>query len=1543
MFSNLLIKSPTTTNTPAVDAPAADAPAADAPAADAPPDEQGTPNQTPNPKKKKLRVEFDYPSDDEISLTSTAGPSHKEDEEFHVVGVLAEEIDNKGKLWYLIEWVGYDQFKESTWEPHENLGEDLLATWEERKAKEKAGELVPFDIDKYNDIQHELKCEKEERHFRRNARRRRLGLSETSPFERIYTEAPDRLVTPLPQVDGSDSSGGDETGDEFELSSGESSTSEAVEDPTVVSEHDDVAARSPSKRGPNQTGLPKAKPTPLAIPQSDITRGTRKKTGKQLSDTDRIARWTGSINREPASKPTSEGANRTAKPPPIPKKKPSLKLETTGYKGTARKLSGDSTEVAAKSKGKDSNPPSASATASAAATVAVAAKPIADPPQPTWHTFTAKKTIHKTGNIFTGGKMRKTRSNLGSVMSDPTKPAKFFGMHRFRRKAELLSRDKEDLAPDASKMNLFPVTLGPAAARRFSRDSNKSPTTPATVPETPQDAVDTVAPASPQPKTTSVTAAVVPDASKPLSPMKKRKKSVRFIVDDDDDDDDTNGLFVEEPEPMQIDSPVIADAEPRPLLRGGNLNTTALQGPVVFHEAVRPATVSAPKSNDAQNTAIAQGSMTSLKKLVLGQSPAIEMTFHGLPESTSSVHQPNSAWLADFLAAETLSFQYTSIAPAAEKRFSAMISRPLGCGDLVSDTESRTLGAVAKYLRSSMLGLLCIRSKFNVLIYPTKCEGWNSVPLAPQELTGVAGPEIELRHYIFESNQPLDTLIPLPDHAARSPLPVRDTIGESTTLEVLMKRLFNMDYAQLLPTAKPLTSHNFFLAIPSAKRHVGLAIKRWLRECHSTSQIYTSDDAGGWDAFRSKLSSDSMPGVVIVHEALAWSLMRFPNLSQYLINDSDAYWCLTEPTSSTPIYPSLPFLERPVRPGDMRLTRLFPHGSAILLTPSFLVSEPQRAFDIIEWFLTYHAKGISYRLVTAWDIHEYLAELAEEKERARNQLYRDTHVTETTTSVTIAANLRGLEKGNCELRHLTATKAFELYDLRRKRVPPYGDDEESCSLVFADKSIDPNDEQSLVNWFGWWSILRADQFRTFHVVGSGQQIKTPQCGRGEREIRIPKYSKITVNDPDAVLQAVHQHQKGQEQLQKTASVGVEPQEPAEPRPEARPEVRPGVQRQNSLLFKSSLLLSEHHQCFTDQLDNMKHSSREQGRLPWILYKYPVSWLDFEMADYFEDFHLGFKKFNDWFSFAWPFNPHRGFSTYMGFFYSIAEDWDPANKPRSRKPNRHPWLAIYRPSNVHKLPWVRTELIIWDPAVRDKFGTEDSLLVDESKLTDMQRRLIEYVRVEGGKKNKGTYLETVWIGGFRWPAECEPDSYHIDVLLTFLKNVTEDLALFKNTIPAPFAVMAKHSSGYRMVGSEESAAQHQQKVTEPARSSRTDGQDDGGCEMSLDSSDELLEDENTRIIFHPPRGIGRPIAHPPSRSRCHNRLYEEARIARNKFPKSRFMPYKFRPTLDWYSEQQIEGRGYSHLNVDSWENIFPKLKIAKSASSADAQGGRMTTD
>jgi chromo domain-containing protein 1 len=157
---------------------------------------------------------------------------------------------------------------------------------------------------------------------------------------------------------------------------------------------------------------------------------------------------------------------------------------------------------------------------------------------------------------------------------------------------------------------------------------------------------------------------------------------------------------------------------------------------------------------------------------------------------------------------------------------------------------------------------------------------------------------------------------------------------------------------------------------------------------------------------------------------------------------------------------------------------------------------------------------------------------------------------------------------------------------------------------------------------------------------------------------------------------------------------------------------------------------------------------------------------------------------------------------------------------------------------------------------------------------------------------------------------------MDTTIRFLSSVvSED---FKTELPMPNYFMRQR--GYRRVRMPGEVAPI------PTQRPMDDMED---VEMSIDSPSEAGSetdgDEDTRIIFHPPRGAKLARG---QRTRCTNKLYEDARLARAHKAGEEFMTFQFQPTLTWYSDQVAEGRGFEFINVESWTDINRDLGIEK---------------
>ncbi|KAK0708992.1 hypothetical protein B0T26DRAFT_654105 [Lasiosphaeria miniovina] len=1384
-------------------------------------------------------------SDDDISLTSTADDQHDSDDEFGVENILAERQVENGEIHYLVEWSGFPQHQ-STWEPEMNLGNELRAMWEDTKRKHESGELKPFDLEAFYASQTKAKEEKAERHRRRNAKRKKKRLSLTST-----------LPEPEPQGLGMDDSSEDDA-------------AEDVYGEDVYGEESFAGTSVKSKAQPKEkTPKGSAKPS-----------GASSKTLASTTDSSKSQ----IENRSPSAAKQTAASNQRATP--ASSKTLAERRSLTGYQGTARKAAAKSPSgnAAGQSKTQTSTRGGAASSARMASDTQKG------------HLTAKKSALNKrpSGNIFSGGTMRKTRAPLLDSISDPSKEPKLFGKLRTRRLAEKRSRDKEDLAPNISSLHFFGIGKGPLP-RKSSMDATLSPG----LQEPP------VQPKFPVPEQTS---AAVPQEEIPL---RKKHKSVRFL----DDDDDISPALVQEPEPIDIDMPT---NEGSPTAPRGMLVRSRLRSPPpppAENPVPVPVPVPGPKKLSLATYRSKVLTQSLGKMLALGTSAAIKVDFNNMPRD------PQQTWIADFTAKETIEFHYQCFAKTMVLKMDVLVRGHLAEGTITSEANESALTNAAEYLRSGVLGLFCSQPEYNIIIYPTKCDEWRVDSLG-QEPASPAG--ISLRYLIFDSEldcgsllRPINIFPPIekPESATEVKSTTELKSATESEREAILRRLFNFSYTRLLPAfPKRPTVHNFFLAFPQSKGTIMQALYHWLRACNPKCQIFSSHHAGSWAAFWAV--GEKTPGVIIIHESLAWNIHRFPELHKYLISRYDQYWCFSEPNQAYPLYPSISLANGPAAPGDLRLTRLFPARTAIFLTPSFLVSEPLHALEILEWFLTKWGKGYTHRLVAAWNIHEYLLELAVEKSDAYDKMLGDRKTNKISNiDFQLGTNLRGLTSVDCENRFKAATVATELHNLRLSRTGPYGADEDNSSLVYADQAIDANDEQSLVNWFGWWSSLRADQFQKFHVVGSSESIEYQGCRRGERRIRIPRYSHVTLNDPDLVLQTIQERARD--------DLAGSPVEGNGSLPDAPPldnELDTNMSTQETpWSFRSEVCRTDDSQEITNHLSI---TASVPGRFQWTLYRFPVSWADMQMADHFGDWRNEYHRISDWFKFTWSFIDQKGrpsgYNTYVGFFYTITEDWDPQAIPKDPKPKRHAWLAIYRPVNPHKKPFTKCEVIIWDPMARSRFGDNAPT---EKGLLDMQRRVIQYVREYGSEKNPGTYLEQVWLGGFDPPPECDPE-YPFDTTLKFLWHLLRDLKKF---LPAPDREMPNR--GYRKVVLGDRAIPAPDKDDYSPNLEQSES-----AAMDLDSmdGDDGPEDEDTRIIFHPPRGI-KMI--PGQRSKCSNKLYEDARLvkARGAAAQATHMKYTFTPTMTWYGEQLAEGRGYEHINVTRWEHIFNFFKIGRGGS------------
>jgi len=1062
-------------------------------------------------------------------------------------------------------------------------------------------------------------------------------------------------------------------------------------------------------------------------------------------------------------------------------------------------------------------------------------------------------------------------------MSDPTKDQKLFKNHRLTWMAEKRGREKGDAATDIRSL----------PGRLFSI-SGEHPS--------PSNEPKSLLP--PRPAMVSIVGAA--QAGSEMAGEKAtsrdtravKRKSVRFAGDDDEPMRE---------EPMDIDAPVVVSSDSDLGCTSPPARRSLLDPPL--RPASRPL-----KASGSTDQPILQSPAQSVVKIVVfgvGHSDHIEISFNGLPRDCQ---QP---WFAAFENRAVLDFGHLCFSETFTSQLGDYLKESLCHGTVSSLKNETVLGTAGEHLRSKASGLLYTDGTFNILIYPTRCDEWKLEKHA-SELSSPS--DVHLWYLMFSSAIDCGAFL------RRGPTPT-DVVSPALAREDMMRRFFRLgpeEYAELMmphQSTPPGSGHLFYLAFPPSLQDTQRQIGLWLRRLHPGCEVYAAYQPGSWTAFLGKALGRPGPTTVLIHECVVWTIRRFPGLFKLISNPVYcSFWYWSQSIQSPLLFPSAPLgwgRTEAVEPetGYTTLVPLLPHGTAILLTPSFLLSEPKRAFELFDWFIRNRHTKPNLRLVTGWNIVRYLKDLGEEKVKEGEERLAKQPPGASQVSRDIVLNLHGVTNADCVNRLRIFQAASELVDVREAR-DPWSSQQDTHPIVYADNLIDSNDEQSLVNWFGWWSNLRLDRFREFHVVGSSFRTKKYGANLMRRMVPLPAYTSGTTSDPDAAYDPTPGGGRGTVGVEKV--VATEKNDAPASHPTFKTADGNSAQLHQPWAFKSDILKDDSAEALCSFLMKI-------GK-PWAWrnYGFPVLWIDGDEAYGFQVLDVGKTSMSQWWNYTWPFgNPPNStpksstkciYSTYVGFFYTVMQGWDRSKATPGQKPRRQPWLAVYR-VNPYTPPFTKTEVIIWDPTAPEKFA--DGADPREEDLLPAQRALVQLVREKTADKNPGTTLATVWLGGFR-----QPPTYknHIDITLDFLRCMVADL---REYLPIPAKSMLHD---FRKVQASGQTVPHSLPARDASESeTRPNGKPGGGDESMSGSPDAA----DLKMIFHPPR---RPHPEQGAATKCRNHLYEAARLAKMRDNKAHAMEYEYRPTMEWYEDQKAEGRGYEHINIDTWEEILNHFKI-----------------
>ncbi|WZH48082.1 uncharacterized protein QYS62_009246 [Fusarium acuminatum] len=670
--------------------------------------------------------------------------------------------------------------------------------------------------------------------------------------------------------------------------------------------------------------------------------------------------------------------------------------------------------------------------------------------------------------------------------------------------------------------------------------------------------------------------------------------------------------------------------------------------------------------------------------------------------------------------------------------------------------------------------------------------------------------------------------------------------SNSTGLDLVANWLLWFQYEKLLPETNPMSSskHTFFLAFPASAGLEAQFLGTWLRSCNPECKILSSFFPGHWRSF---LRLDH--GVVVVHEEAIWSIRLFPNVKSPLQMSSNfSFWIFSKSLQPLPLYDSL---KQSCRIGDVTLQPICGPRKAQLVTPSFVVSQPQQAWNFFKWFYKswYRARD-STRLVVCADFDTWILGVASEYEddRARHKS---------------KSFIRKIESGIAQKEHEVL---YKIWGMVRGLMD--SSNEEQPAFIHAPDSIDGNDEQSLVNWFGWWSIMNLDTYRKFSVVGSND--KAPE--RLTRHITRPEFSTSTLGSPDEAYRVNDPNDSSQTSLQ---------------------EISTAESVRNQPRRKFWLIKGDDATSFKKVLNELEISIHKTWT-PVSLLNVPVAYWNPGMADAFS---RGFAPYSQC---VWHFGEvvhgpgHH--NTGLALCYTPEGTWSPGETSENLERSRRPWLVAYRAIEPFKKPWTGTELVIWDPAW--KASARGSGEIYEGDLIEAQRRMIQAVRQ---KLDTVLKLKKIWIGG----PDLSPDGLTepLDVTIHQMQRIMRDV---KSGIPAPTWAMI--DNGWRLVEPGDGPPRSPLPSPEPM-----------DIDESMDTSD--LADNALKTVFLPPRG---KTMNRPSNSK--NSLFQHCFHDKARGNNGKVTEYRFRPTMEWYEQQVEEGRGFEHISVAAWEAVFERYKI-----------------
>ncbi|PBP23767.1 chromo domain-containing protein [Diplocarpon rosae] len=406
----------------------------------------------------------------------------------------------------------------------------------------------------------------------------------------------------------------------------------------------------------------------------------------------------------------------------------------------------------------------------------------------------------------------------------------------------------------------------------------------------------------------------------------------------------------------------------------------------------------------------------------------------------------------------------------------------LWCGSLTAaDPEHlemlKSIDQAVDELALCAAGLVSTFAGFAILIFPSRKKEWRFL----EDSARYSSDDAPLRYMIFRHENNFN-------RSRNSPSRVE--FGKPFR-KLLMDRVHGLRLNSLVPKyGKDQNPFKFYLLFPRSEEQSLDFFSAWIRSSNAESQIFDSRTKGSWDFF---VKNHEGYGVIFIHDSLIGTISQLHSVSKLLKSSSIWIWDVSDSTSLYPRFPSI-LREPESELGTIKFTRLFPHGCAFLLTPSFLIAEPELSYDLLKWFFLKSQSSTpgTWKLVCCSKLNDYILDLADAKvmeKEAFEKTHRDNPARES------MLKQKKLSYDHCELRY----KSHTLLAQAKGTIYPLGHgdgDSDSDSgfnedmdgpIVEAPNMIDPDDEEQLVRWFAAWSMQKLDVHRKFGIIGTNQE------------------------------------------------------------------------------------------------------------------------------------------------------------------------------------------------------------------------------------------------------------------------------------------------------------------------------------------------------------------------------------------------------------------------------------------------------------------------